>query len=506
MTDYTFSIPGLVSARSSGVYEMAEDKGRRRAPRRRKSSEEAILTQRVRDRGTATIYDQLRNDPVVAWAFGKFLDYTTVQYFAAKTDDSQFNDELEEAFGDWCRAKNCDVARRNDFDNMVRIFGGALALDGDAALLKIDGGRLQGIESDRIRESGSIANGQIPPSVNGVRLDPSTGAALGYLLFDRGPNGVGYVYNRELSPDDLIFRGNFIRFDQVRGIPMVAPSVNVFQDVKETDEYQRLKAKNHALLGVAVTSSAGSGLDEFGGAPLSVPQPGVSGGDGESETVKSAYGYYDIEAATKLELDRGDSVSLLESHTPSNEYQSFNDSLIRRGLLIFGLAFSFYDSRSSTYAAMKQDRAEFKFFVQRFMRMNMDLRYEITDWILPQLLRDYGLRWSGAGRIRYEWLPQAEPWLEESSEVTSALNRIAGGLSSVEDEVKRRGGDCFDVARKTARYQEYVRKAKIVYSIGNPGGNLFNSDTLNSSTLTVSGARPEDGETGKDAENETDEK
>ena len=45
MTDYTFSIPGLGSARSSGVYEMAEDKGRRRAPRRRKSSEEAILTQ-----------------------------------------------------------------------------------------------------------------------------------------------------------------------------------------------------------------------------------------------------------------------------------------------------------------------------------------------------------------------------------------------------------------------------------------------------------------------------
>ena len=501
MTDYTFSVPGFIGSAASGVYEMAEDKGRRRAPRRRKAAEEAILTQRVRDRGTATIYDQIRNDPVVTWAFGKFLDYTTVQYFAAKTDDSKFNDELEEAFADWSRACNCDVARRNDFDNIVRIFGGALALDGDAALLKIEGGRLQGIESDRIRENGTIANGEIPPSVNGVQIDPDTGAATGYLLFNRGPNGVGYVYNRVLTPDDLIFRGNFIRFDQVRGIPMVAPAVNVFQDVKETDEYQRIKAKNHALLGIAVTSAAGSGLDEFGDAPLAIPQPGASGADGAADA-KSAYGCYDIEAATKLELDRGDSINLLESHTPSNEYQSFNDSLIRRGLLIFGLAFSFYDSRSSTYSAMKQDRAEFKIFVQRFMRMNMDLRYEITGWILPQLLRDYGLRWSGADKIRYEWLPQAEPWLEESAEVTSALNRIAGGLSSVEDEVKRRGGDCFDVARKTARYQEYVRKAKIVYSIGNPGGNLFNSDTLNSNNLTVSGERPGDGETGKDTEND----
>lgn len=479
MPDFTINCAGFTSARSSGVYEMSEDKGRRRAPRLRKAAEEAILTQRDRDRGTATIYDLLRNDTVVNWAFGKFLDYTTVQYFAAKTGDAGFDDALEEAFRDWSDAHNCDVAKRNDFDNLIRIFGGSIALDGDAALLKIEGGKLQGIETDRIRATGSGEN--IPAgSVNGVLIDPDTGAATGYLLFNRGPGGRNYTFNRVLSPDDLIFRGNFIRFDQVRGIPMLAPSVNTFQDVRETDEYQRVKAKNHALLGIAVTSSAGSGLnDTF--APLGVGGESGSGGDGDAAAL-GVYPVYDLEAATKLELNEGDAVNLLESHTPSTEYQSFNDSLIRRGLLIFGLAFSFYDSRSSSYSAMKQDRAEFKFFIQRFMRMNMRVRYEVTDWVLPQIVRDYGLTWSGAGKIRYEWLPQAEPWLEEDREVGATIERIAGGLSSVEDEVKRRGGDCYDVARKTARYQDYIRKARIVYSIGNPGGNLFNSDTLNAST------------------------
>lgn len=482
MDEYSWSL----GAKTSGVYEMSVSSGRRRAKRTRKASEEAIFPQRSRDRGTATIYDMIRNDPVVAWGFGKYLDYGTVQYFASRTGDFKFDDELEEAFGNWSKARNCDVARRNSFDNMIRLYGAGITLDGDSMLLKITGGKLQGIESDRIRSTGD--GKQIPDSVEGVIIDPSTNAATGYLLFNRGPGGRNYVFDRILNPDHLIFDGNFMRFDQVRGIPLIAPAVTTFEDAKETNEYQRIKAKNHALLAVAVMSQQGSGMN-YNSFSLTDP-PTTETADEDL----AAPGLYSLEEATKLELAQNDKMDLIESHTPSTEYQTFNDTMIRQGLLTFGMAFSFYDSSKANYSSMKQDRAEFKFFIQRFMRKCLDARYEVTDWVLPQIVSDYGLKWSGSGKIRYEWLPQAEPWLDENNETAAAITRIERGLSSEEMEARRRGMDAYDILRQKKRSQEYIRRSGVVIVAAGSGSQLFNSNKLNAAQ-TESAAPPEASDT-----------
>lgn len=486
MGNFFYTIAGMFGARrSSGGYDMTTDNGRRKSPRTRKVAEEAVLTQRDRDIGTATIYDMLRNDPVVFWSFSKFLDYVTKQYFAARTGDNVFNDELENAVEDWMRPRNCDISGRNHFDTIMRIFGGAIALDGDAALLKLENGFLQGIESDRIRSTGqTIGNHPIPASTNGVVINPETGRAKSYLVFNRGETGDQYFFEREIPAENMIFQGNFMRFDQVRGIPLISSAVNTFIDAKETDEYQRIKAKNHALLAVAVTSQAGSGLTSLNWnqqAPLNAGG-GVAGGDGATggdDNPAAAYGVYDTEAAMKLELEQGDSVNLLESHTPSTEYQAFNDSLLRRGMLSLGLPFTFYNSEKSSYSSMKQDRAEFKFSIQRHLTQIIEVRTEITEWIMPMLIKEYGLNWSKANSPKFEWIPQADPWLEEDKEVSSALERIAGGLSSPQRECRRRGVDAFDVLRENESFQKAVRESGVVYAIGVPGGNLFNAEKVN---------------------------
>ncbi|MPN13121.1 hypothetical protein SDC9_160441 [bioreactor metagenome] len=250
-----------------------------------------------------------------------------------------------------------------------------------------------------------------------------------------------------------------------------------------------MKSKNHALLGIAVTSGAGSGLNNAeppinysvgpgSGSGGGSSGSGGSGGGDDDDRELTAYGVYDLEAATKLELDKGDAVNLLESHTPSTEYQAFNDSLIRRGLLVFGLSFSFYNSEKSSYSSMKQDRAEFKFSIQRFMRQMCGVRGEVTRWVLPQIIRDYGLKWEKSGQIPFEWIPQADPWLEEDKEVSSALDRIAGGLSSPQRECKRRGVDFSDVVRENREAQRMVREFGVVMTLGKPGAMMFNSGNM----------------------------
>lgn len=463
-----------------GRYEMTEDRGRRKTPRRAKAAEDAILNQRRRDIAGSSAYDLERNNVIVNWAFNKYLDYTTVAYFCSMTGDSGLDDEIEHIFSEWQLAENCDIARRNDFDTMIRIFGSALSLDGDAAFLKIGGGRLQGLETDRIR-SGAPGQPMALRSTNGVIVNESTGAADGYIVCDRGEGGRGYRFNRIVRPDEIIFRGNFKRFDQVRGIPFIVPAVNKFIDIGEIDEYQLLKVKNHATMGLAVYSENGSGLNSFG-PPLLSSNAGGSGSSGEddAETVAPGIYPYDLTApALKFELEPGDKIEMLESHTPSNEYQSFSEMQIRQALLVFGLAFSFFDSRSSSYSAMKQDRAEFRFFVQRFQRMMLNVRNEVTRWVLPSLLLRNGIR-REVRDLKFEWIPQAEPWLDEKNEVSASTERMATGLSSPQREARRRGLDAIDVLRETARYQNYVRASQVVVSVGAPGARLFNENTLNS--------------------------
>jgi len=482
----------MYSSPSTGSYDIVKDKGRRKNTRTGKSTEAISYNQRHRDRAQGTIYDLIRNDIMAKWAFEKFLDYSTFHYFQSSTGDAVLDDNIEWAMADWMLPVNCDVGGKHDFDKIISLMASGVALDGDCALLKTHDYKLQGIEGDNIRSLDCKVNynkGTVPAiakdAVQGLILD-DYGRVTNYIICSKSTtNPNRYDYKAIVPADSIIFDGNFFRFDQLRGIPILNAAANIAQDIKEIDEYQLLKVKMHSMFGLAFKSDAiNSG---FGDAPISDII------NGTSDTAPTGEKYqFEMDAGMKMELNPGDSVEMFESKTPSSEYLDFSELMIRKFMLSFGIPYEFFKPGDSSYSVMKHVRAEFKIGMQRFERRNRYIRELITRWVLPHLIEKNSIKLPK--KLSYNdvlksinWLPQAEPWLDEDKEVTAALARIGGGLSNYEIETAKRGNNAYDIFRGASRAQKYIQSSGIIVTIGQPGQTTFNSDKLNSKTITVNG-------------------
>lgn len=478
---------------TTGGYDIIKDKGRRKNPKTGKSQEHVTYNQRNRDKAQGTIYDLIRNDITAQWAFKKLLDYTTVHYFQSTTGDQALDDDIEYIVEQWSRRENCDIGKRHSLSQMVRLRAAGEYLDGDAALLKLSSLQLQGIEGDNIRSPDYKVDSKGMPeeakkSIQGLILDKYN-AVQKYVICMKSDKPGRYKFSALVDAENIIYGGNFFRFDQIRGVPVLNAAANTAQDIKEIDEYQLIKVKKHAMFGIAFKSDASqSGFNE---APLS----GGIAGSSDAATSGPAY-QFEMDAGLKLELNPGDSVDMFESKTPSTEYREFSELMMRKFFLTWeGMPYEFFNCGNASYSAMKHIRAEFKFGIQQSEQKNRDIRYNILEWVLPALLKKNSVKippkFKDGKLFRYlTWLPQAEPWLEEDREVSAALNRIDGGLSNLEDEAARRGKNAYDVLRGTKRVQSYIKAAKIVSVVGMPGATLWNADTMNNSA--AAGSSPAD--------------
>lgn len=489
----------LYSSDTTGGYDVVKDKGRRKNPRTGKSKEHVTYNQRNRDKAQGTGYDIVRNDIVAQWAFNKFLDYTTVHYFQSSTGDQGLDEELEFAVDDWSMAENCDISRRHSLDSIIRLHASGKALDGDSAIILTDSWRLQGIEGDNIRtpdwKVDILKNNltkEITGAVQGLILD-DFGAVQYYVICRKSEMPGRYEYVATVPASSVIFDGNFFRFDQVRGIPVLNAAANTSTDIKEIDEYQLIKVKMHAMHALAFKSDASqTGYNE---APLA---NGVAGQQGTTATTGPAY-EFEMDSGMKIELNPGDSVDMLESKTPSREYKEFSEVMMRKFLLAWGgMPFEYFNPGNASYSVMKHIRAEFKFGIMRFEKKSRETRYSILKWVFPYLLKKYGIalpdKFKDGKIFRFlNWLPQAEPWLEEDREVSAALARIDGGLSNHEIESARRGNDAYDIFRGAKRAQSYIRTSKLVIATGQPGAMLWNQSVMNNQNVTVTaGSQPAD--------------
>lgn len=484
----------MYSSPSTGRYEIAESKGRRKNPRTGKTTEAITYNQYKRDKAQGTIYDLIRNDIMAQWAFNKFLDYSTVHYFQSSTGDAKQDDDIEYVMEDWMNPINCDTAGRHSFDGLIRLMASGKALDGDCALLKTHDYKLQGIEGDNIRSLDCKVNfnkGTIPDAaknaVQGLILD-DYGRVTDYIICTKSnTNPSRYDYKAVVPADSVIFDGNFFRFDQVRGVPILNAAANIAQDIKEIDEYQLIKVKMHSVFGLAFKSDAING--GFGDSPIPY-------GNETSDNSNSAGEKYNFEldAGLKMELNPGDSVDMFESKTPSTEYKEFSELMIRKFMLTFGIPFEFFNPGNASYSVMKHIRAEFKVGMQRFEKRNRYIREIITRWVLPYLLQKNNIKLKKEFKdneiFKYlNWLPQSEPWLDEEKEVSASLARIGGGLSNYSIEAAKHGNNAFDIFRGLKREQTYIDTSKIVLTIGMPGQATFNQDKL-TKNITVTADKP----------------
>lgn len=451
-------------------YDGVTDKGRRRKPGTRPKHEDAILTKSKRLKMLATTQDQLRNHALVAWMVRKHLDYVSRFKLQFKTGNDALDAAVNSLFRWHARPNNFDISGRLGREEMFRLFELEKVAAGDAGLLKVDGNFLQAIESDLIAKpkSGWSTDEQkdkVQKLKDSGIIKDVNGRASEYCICNRGDRGTDLVFDQFADAGRMIFDAYWSRFaSQDRGVSPLSTAINTIQDLGEAFEYNLVKAKMHALFGMAILRKT-DGESEMGAA---------SGATGETAAATEAdddsHLTLDPLSINILDMEPGDDVKTIESGTPSEEFVNGSYLFIQIAMLALDIPITCFDSRRSSFSGRIADLNEYEVSVDWKRTKSRYVRQEYSDWLIDQFwdseTREIAKLAKAAGlsieqvQERVEWIPAGAPWLDKFKQVKGDEKAIELRLDNAIDAARSRGGDVFKNIEKQIAVEVYERDAR----------------------------------------------
>jgi len=449
-------------------YDAADDSQRRRSIVSTIKSEDDVLHQAKRRKLQANASDIQRNFEIAAWAVRKHLDFVCAFKFSSNNAEavmsadatavqqseqraqSQLDQDVEGLIREAAGASTCDAAGRHDLDALLRITEARATVSGDHALLDLSDGTMQSVESDRIRSSSHTRNRS--NVVHGVQIN-RRGRALGYAIHNRTTSG-GYKFDRWVPARNLHLRGYFDRTDQVRGISPMAPSLNRLRDVYEGFDYALAKAKISQIFGLKVLRNAEDALGNV---------------DNDGDDDRPDYSV-DLGAGSfMLDMEPGDDAQIIESTTPSTQFQTYSEMMIAIALLSLDLPWNFYKVDATNFfgsraalnlylKSVKPKRAANILLLSRWTRRQLQLAILQGRLRLPRSMNLDALRWA--------WTPEGLPWWNPSQEADGALKSIGAALDNPQRICLETGTNFYENVDRIAEAQNYAETKGVSLSFG----------------------------------------
>jgi len=459
-------------------YNAVEDKDRRQRPQTRVYHEAEVLTERKRRKLQATAQDQTRNHSLPAWMVRKHLDYVSKFHFSFRTAQNQADaarialDNLVNRIFRWHGApRNLDFLGRFGRDELFRFFELEKVLCGDAALIKVADLKLQALESDLIAKGEGLPEGS-KVNDSGLLVD-EWGRAIQFCVCQRGVNGAKPKFHHMEPAENVIFDAYWSRFSsQFRGVSPLSTAINTVQDIHEGLEFNIVKAKMHALFGIAIMRDA-EGDANMGGAAGATAET-------ESATASADGSTFDINprAVNVLDLKPGEDAKVIESGTPSSEFIEGMYLYVQIAMLALDIPVTCFDSRRSSFSARIADLNEYEVSADYKRTKNRYVRQAYSDWVLASIWNDAASPWplrsvaeSAGMQLRdvqesVEWIPSGSPWLDKYAQIQGDQLGIALGLDNPIDAARRRGMDVFDNIDKLSQVQNYAKERGVAIQVG----------------------------------------
>jgi capsid protein len=482
-------------------YNAVEDKGRRQAPKPRVYHESEVLTKLKRRKLQATAQDQARNLSLVAWMVRKHLDYVSKFHLSFRTD-TELDALVNRIFRWHGRPENLDYMQRFGRDEFFRMFELEKVLCGDAAILKLPGLKLQAIESDEITKGDGA-----PEGVNdsGLVVD-AMGRPTHFAICKRNPGiiaGSQYVHHSLEPRENVIFDAYWTRFkSQYRGISPLSTAINTVQDLHEGFEWNMIKAKMHAIFGVAIMRKDDAGDGGMGGASGATAET-----TGATATDTGTTFDIDPRSVNLIDLNPGEDIKTVESGTPSSEFVEGSYLFIQIAMLALDIPVTFFDSRRSSFSARIADLNEYEVSNDAKRTKNRYVRQAYSDWVIEQIWNDAGSPWplrevatrAGYGRLRevqeqVEWVASGSPWLDKLNQIAGDELGISLGLDNAVDAARRRGGDVFHNIDRQAQVIEYAKAKGVPLVTGRAADRTVDDAIRDTVRDEVSKAKDGEGE------------
>lgn len=457
-------------------YQATEAIGRRQPPRTKAHHEDLVAKPLVRKQLEETATDQVRNYAIAAWIIRRHLDYVSQFVPQVQTTDKDLNLFVKRLLKRMGKRRNFDVAKRFSRDQAMRFFELSKVADGDSMFALIKGGKKQLIEGRMIGMPSDLET--IPKrkrkllegARHGIIKDPVTEEMKAACILKFDSQGRNKVFGQIIDEANFVFDGYFNRVNTTRGVSPLSTAINLVADLSEVLEATVVKAKIHAMFGVAITRDM-TEFDEGGYDPEEDDEDNVpSSGSQEIDFSKGA---------AILNLDPGEKTQTIESATPNATLMPFSELLIRLAMLSLDIPFTGFDSTKASYSARIADQNEYEYSARQKRIKNQEVLDELTEWDVRNWVDDESTGLAAeldrAGISADElidsisWEPIGTPWLDKLKEVLGDERAIAIGLESTPRAARRRGVDAYDILEEEAEYQEAARQLGVPRVVGVPG-------------------------------------
>lgn len=464
-------------------YDAVSSSSRRSKPIVTNRSEDTELTPGKRAALISHLRNLHRNYELIGWMIRRHLDYTTTFTFQSMTGNRQLDAALETAVERWSQAEEFDVSGRHPLHRFIRLSEVRRILDGQFGWLKLDEGKIQGIEGDR------IASPTVPPKngaknllegfVHGIRCT-EYGKPIAYCICKRPEHGNMLEFERIIPAERLWLHANYDRIDQWTGISPIVSAYNGLRDLYECKDLALAKMKVAQLFGLKITRQSASMLGDDPG------QPSIAATD----TSRAGYEIDFGSGPVLLDMDPGDDAAFLENKTPSQEFRDYTVFSIMMAIKALDLPYCFFDESHTNYSGSRQALIQYEKSAEARRRDNSELLDKWFRWrVAIAITRDEFQLPDGMdlADLRWEWIAAGTQWIDPLKEVSADALSAALLFESTPEIVKRRTGrDAWQVAQEEAAYRQY-RKSLGLPDV-NPGSVVIrNTDNENNQDEGISG-------------------
>jgi len=449
-------VKGLMGFSSVGGYDAAKQTNRRRVPATNLDTEDKVLKGSDRKVVVASSRDVRRNFAAARWMIDKHLDFVVSHNFRSRSGDRDFDRELEQFVDRLMTAEHFDVTGRHPHRRFMRMMEASRVVDGDILAVKIageDGGYLQAIEGDRVRDPG-LDWKEAERWVHGLRIGPY-GKISQYAIHRRtGANT--FELERIINASRAFFFGYFDRFDQYRGVPLIASAINTLMGLYEGFDYALAKSKISQLFALSIMREAET---DWGG--------GIGDADDENNNGSTTRDYkIDFSRGPIfLDLNPGEKAEFLEGNSPGSETKDFWQSLIAVSMKSLGIPYSFWDEAHTNFFGaksalilyqknVKEKQKDVRDFNDSWLKWRLSLAIQSGEFPVPVGYDPEQMLWG--------WAPDGLPWWNPGDEVKANVAAIEAGLKSRSQvRLETDGDDWRDVIDDLAEEQAYMQEKGI---------------------------------------------
>lgn len=439
------------------AYEAVSGGKRRKTVIGSHKSEDRLLLPNARKRLAGNARDLTRNFSIVAWAVRRHLDYITQFQFHARTADKGFNRELERLVDVYGRKSKFDAVGKHSRAMMLRLLEAHAILDGDNGWVKRSDGTVQGLEGDRVR------NPPLPDLTawtHGIQTEYG-GKALAYAVHKRTLSG--FEFERIVPARNMLWHGYFARYDQIRGVSPISSGLNLARDVHENFDLALAKLKVTQIFAMAILRAAGAEEN---------PGQLTGGEDADGNEDKADYTTDFGAGPVMLDMDHGDDAKVLESSTPSDQFQSYTLQIVMAFLKSLDIPFSFYDESHTNFFGSRGSWLHYERSCDFKREQLEDLLDAWTYWRLTLAILDGELTLPSGKTLSdldWLWVARGMPWWDPAKEIRGDLMAIQAGLTNPQEVCRRRdSGEYYDNIDKISEAIEYAQNKNVPVSFA-PG-------------------------------------